>query len=203
MLIASCSGKPYVVKPSQDQSSVRPNKIFVLSHGWHTGLILSADQMNHDLPMLKKRFGDTLYYEFGWGDKGFYQAKKITTGLTLQAMFWSTGAVVHVVSVENSPYDYFPGSEITEICLGNSEFASLKKFISDSFYHDGHGNIVALTLGIYGDSQFYEGEGKYHIFNTCNKWTAKALKSAGMEIPYTFKLTAGSVMNYLKTASRQ
>ena len=33
--------------------------------------------------------------------------------------------------------------------------------------------------------------------NTCNRWTAKGLKSIGMDISPTLKLTAGSVMNYL------
>jgi len=34
--------------------------------------------------------------------------------------------------------------------------------------------------------------------NTCNKWTAKGLKSAGMDISPTFKLTAESIMDYLE-----
>ena len=34
--------------------------------------------------------------------------------------------------------------------------------------------------------------------NTCNKWTAKGLKSAGMDISPTFKLTADSIMDYVK-----
>ncbi len=34
--------------------------------------------------------------------------------------------------------------------------------------------------------------------NTCNTWTAKGLKSAGMDISPTFKLTADSIMDYMK-----
>ncbi|MFB8829603.1 hypothetical protein ACE0DR_10225 [Azotobacter sp. CWF10] len=30
--------------------------------------------------------------------------------------------------------------------------------------------------------------------NTCNKWTAKGLRSAGVDIFPAFKLTAGSIM---------
>ena len=54
-----------------------------------------------------------------------------------------------------------------------------------------------MNPGIYGNSQFYKAKGDFHIFNTCNKWTAKGLESAGMKISTTFKLTAGSIMNYL------
>ena len=52
--------------------------------------------------------------------------------------------------------------------------------------------------GLYGDSQFYKGVGDYHLMNTCNKWTAKGLESAGMDISPTFKLSAGSVMDYIR-----
>ena len=58
-------------------------------------------------------------------------------------------------------------------------------------------NLLKLQKGIYGDSQFYKGVGNFHLMNTCNKWTAKGLKSIGMGISPTFKLTAGSIMNYL------
>ena len=51
-----------------------------------------------------------------------------------------------------------------------------------------------MNHGIYGDSQFYKAKGEFHIFNTCNKWTAKGLESAGMNISTTFKLTASSIM---------
>ncbi len=27
-----------------------------------------------------------------------------------------------------------------------------------------------MRAGIYGDSQFYEGEGRYHLFSACDKW---------------------------------
>ena len=58
--------------------------------------------------------------------------------------------------------------------------------------------MIALGAGIYGDSQFYRGAGEYYLTNTCNKWTAKALQSAGMDISPGFKLTADSVMGYIK-----
>ena len=57
---------------------------------------------------------------------------------------------------------------------------------------------MPLSKGIYGDSQFYEGTGRYSMLNTCNVWTAKGLNSAGFDISPMFNLTAGSVMNYLE-----
>jgi hypothetical protein len=62
-------------------------------------------------------------------------------------------------------------------------------------YKNDKGQIVKLTKGIYVDSQFYKGVGDYYLMNTCNKWTAKGLKSAGMDISTHFKLSASSVMD--------
>ena len=58
--------------------------------------------------------------------------------------------------------------------------------------------MLALKNGIYGNSQFYKGVGDYYLMNTCNKWTAKGLKSIGMDISPIFKLTADSIMTYIK-----
>lgn len=196
--LSACSTKPYIVKEIHGELAAGDKKIYVLSHGWHTSLVIPAKDLEGDLPELKNRFGNISYIELGWGDKGFYQAEKVTTGLTLKALFWPSAAIIHAVAVPSSPYDYFPNSEVLEVCLTNPGYTSLKKFVANSFYRDEFGHLLELKKGIYGDSQFYEGVGDYYFLNTCNKWTAKGLKSAGMNLSTTFKLTAGSVMSYLR-----
>ena len=173
------------------------NEVYVVNHGWHTGFVVPASDIQQLIPELKNRFGNAPYIEFGWGDNEFYQAEEITSGVTLKAIFLPTDSVVHAVAVTRKADKYFKHSEVEKFCLEDPEFKSLVKFISSSFYRDESGNILKLNHGIYGDSQFYKAKGDFHIFNTCNKWTAKGLESAGMNISTTFKLTAGSIMNYL------
>lgn len=55
---------------------------------------MPSDVATTYLPDLEKRFGSVPFLEFGWGDKGFYQAETISAGLALQAMFWPTDAVM-------------------------------------------------------------------------------------------------------------
>jgi len=114
-------------------------------------------------------------------------------------MFWSEGAVIHVVAVPDSPLDYFAGQAIIDTCLTNNEFATLKMFLANSFQRDTAGHAVPLSEGIHGNSRFYDGAGRYYFFNTWNKWTAKALRSAGLDIAPMLTLTSGSVMSYLST----
>ena len=197
-LLTACSSKPYVVKHTEMPAAVGQEKIYIVSHGWHTGFVVPAKRIQNQLPKLRKRFGDIPYIEFGWGDKDFYQTKEITTGLTLNAILWPTESVIHAVAVPGKVDKYFANSIVEILCLSGKEYSSLLRFISESFYKDEHGEILELKSGIYGNSQFYKGVGNFYFMNTCNKWTAKGLKSAGMDISPTFKLTAGSIMDYVK-----
>lgn len=199
LLLAACSGQPYIVEPQPETDAIRSHKIYVVSHGWHAGLIIPSRELNQVVVELVTRFGDAAFYELGWGDKDFYQSQEITTGLTLHALFWSEGAVIHVVAVPESPLSYFAGEEIIDTCLTNKELATLKMFLANSFQRDAAGHAISLNEGIYGNSQFYGGAGRYYLFNTCNKWTAKALRSAGLDIAPMLTLTSGSVMSYLST----
>jgi len=173
------------------------NEVYVVNHGWHTGFVVPASGIHQAMPELKQRFENAPYIEFGWGDIEFYQAEEITAGITLKAIFLPTDSVVHAVLVPLKVDRYFKNSEVEKFCLEDSELESLIKFISSSFFRDESGSILKLNHGIYGDSQFYKAKGDFHIFNTCNKWTAKGLESAGMKISTTFKLTAASIMNFL------
>ncbi len=110
------------------------------------------------------------------------------------AMFWSSGAVMHIVAFSGKPERYFAGSEIKSLLLHTNQRNSLMRYLGRSFARDEEGNLIPLKQGIYGDSQFYAANGRYGILNTCNKWTAKGLESAGLTINPSLKLTAGSVM---------
>lgn len=83
---------------------------------------------------------------------------------------------------------------MTALSLTPGQNSSLLRYIGRSFARNERGELIPLKKGIYGDSQFYTANGRYGIFNTCNKWTAKGLESAGMTMNTSLKLTAGSVM---------
>jgi uncharacterized protein (TIGR02117 family) len=175
----------------------KEHAIYIRSNGWHTGFIIPAETLEAALPLLKTRFGDTPFMEVGWGDKGFYQAKKITSGLTLTAMFHSTGSVIHVVAVPEQIKTHYPTNKLEKLCLSHEEYTHFIDFIANSFAKDTTGTLIPLTKGIDGNSQFYEGIGTYHLLNTCNKWTAQGLQQAGLDIYPTVNLTSNGVMSYL------
>lgn len=200
---AGCSTKPQIVRNYyQDAGTSQQHNIYVLSHGWHTGIVVNAEDLNKLIPSLSQRFAKAGKYEIGWGDQGFYQAKEITTGLTLRAVFWPTPTVIHVVGLYKAPALSFPKSEVEKLTLSHESYSNLLEFLKSSFFFDDNSEPVSLRKGIYGDSQFYRAVGTYYLFNTCNKWTAKGLASAGFDISTFFKLSSESVISYVKKQNR-
>lgn len=198
LALTGCSTLPRALKPPPpDPLAPKPHVVHVLNHGWHTGILVNAADLNHILPALTNRFQGAAYYEMGWGDAGFYQAEQVTTRLTLQAMFHSSGSVIHLVAVRGDPWVEFSGSQWRSLQLSDAEHGGLLAYLRSSFQTNEAGGLLPQHPGIYGDSQFYTAAGRYHIFNTCNKWTAKALRSAGRPIRPALKLTSRSVMRSL------
>lgn len=203
VMLSACSTAPYVVNHVPEQNPLRSETIFVTQHGddtgnEHTGIILSAKDLESDSPFLTERFDNAKYYEVGWGEKDYYQAKRKTADLEIKALYWPTKTAIHIVALRKEPAEHFPRAEIIKLQLSNSEYNSLRRYISSTFYLDQSKQVMPLKSGLYGDDQFYLANGEYTILNTCNVWTAKALKSAGFDINPSNKLTAASVMGHLR-----
>lgn len=192
--------QPYVISPNSQHHNVvpiqYPARIYVVNHGWHTGVIIPGHLATHINPEIAKRFAAYQYLELGWGDAGFYQSESITTSLALKALLLPTESVVHIAGFNKEPFTYFNKSEIHAFAIPGEGVTHLIEYLKKSFGVK-NGKLLPLGPGLYGDSQFYRGFGRYYLWNTCNTWTAKAAHSAGIEINPIFKLTAESVMDAL------
>ena len=198
LLLGACATLPKAQRPVEPKHAVADQTIHIVSHGWHTGVIVETADLTRVMPVLAKRFPDAKYLEVGWGDAGFYQADKITAGLAIKALFWPTPTVVHVVGMDDEPERYFPYSEVRKVKVSREGMDQLMRFLKSSFRTTSQGEVIRMRHGLYGDSQFYQGTGDYHLFNGCNKWTSKALYSSGFDIHPTLKITSSSVMREVR-----
>lgn len=170
----------------------------MISHGWHTGLVVPSNIAFKIAPELQTRFADSNYIEFGWGDSGFYQADQISLFMILKAMLIPSETVVHTVGIKGDPVRYFSNSESKLLLLSDQELSHLVTFITRSFAKSNQ-SLINLRPGIYGDSQFYKATGSYYLLNTCNSWTAKGLNSIGMDLYPAFNLTSESIMSEVRS----
>ncbi len=166
-----------------------------MNHGWHAGIVLRlADIPAGTWPALVD-FPDTQYLEVGWGDMDYYQTPDAHMGLILKAALLPSASVLHIVGFNGPVQTYFPYSEIIEIELSSAGFEQLSRTIAASFSRDKAGNITSLGHGLYGNSHFYLSKETYHLFNTCNVWTARTLRSAGLPITPARAVTVEDLMS--------
>lgn len=182
---------------SADYNVTECKKIYVLKHRWHTGIIINRSESRELLSAISNDFNNSQYIEIGWGDKDFYMSEKGTFFLALKAIFWPTESVLHVAEINSHPLWLFKEQEIIEIELTEENFNKLIKYLNKSFSLDSNKHNIKLGKGLYGNSRFYLSDEHYHLFKTCNVWTARGFKIADIPIKPCFALTSKNVMKQL------
>jgi len=195
-LAVSCSTCAAPVSETLAPSESEPRKtIYLVNHGWHAGIVLRrADIPDNIWPKLGN-FPDMEYLEVGWGDKDYYQIPDPHLGFILKAALLPTASVLHIVGFNDHVPAYFPYSEIIRIELSSAGFERLSRTIASSFALDKAGNTTSPSPGRYGNSRFYLSRETYHLFNTCNVWTARALRTAGLPITPATATSVGNLMS--------
>jgi len=178
--------------PSEQESL---KMIYLVSHGWHAGIVLRRADIPDSIWPAPDDFSDVQYLEVGWGDRDFYQTPDPRMGLILKAALSPTASVLHIVGFNRPVQVYFPYSEIIGIELPPAGFEHLSRTIAQSFARDRDGYVVSLGPGLYGNSRFYLSRESYHLFNTCNVWTARALRAAGLPITPATAIRVESLMS--------
>jgi uncharacterized protein (TIGR02117 family) len=177
--------------------------IHVVSHGWHTGIVLSRLDMVNYFGFLDGYLRESPYYEFGWGEEDFYQAETSTVSLALKALFWKNKTVMHVVAIPAVPEKHYNRNDIVELKVSKSGLDHLKRELRASFKFDENSRPYPLGKGLYGESRFFKAEGYYLFTNTCNRWTATMLQTAGVPMNTVFTARARSVISQAEEAKKR
>ena len=177
--------------------------IYVINHGWHTGIAVRRANIPDGVGPEHADVANSEYLEVGWGAREFYMAPEGTLGLALKAVLWPSPAVLHVVGFDGPVQQFFPQREIVEILVSDRGFQRLAAFIGDAYAKDGSGRKIVLGRGQYANSRFYAAREKYSLLKTCNTWTARALRSAGLPITSLYAVSAGNVMDQIRPLGRR
>jgi uncharacterized protein (TIGR02117 family) len=176
--------------------------VWLVDHGWHTGLVLRADDVPAGLWPERRDFPAARFLEVAWGDRDFYTAPEGTLGLALKAAFASRQSVLHVVGFHAPVVEYFPASAVVELHLSRAGLAALARFVDAAHARNGGGRAPRIEAGLYGDGGFYPATGRYSLVNTCNTWIASALRAAGCPITPLWAATAGGLLRQARAFGR-
>lgn len=181
LLVTGCAAQPTVSSAPKPVPGTE-NLIFVTSNGWHSSIAVARTDLPPDRIPEAADFPHARYLEFGWGDGEYYPSKHATIAMTLRAALVPTPAVVHVAGLGADPSSSFSSSEVIVLQADPVMFAHLIDFINASFARAGALRATAMGPGLYATSHFYPATGSFHLNNTCNTWTARALMAAGFDV---------------------
>jgi hypothetical protein len=105
--LAACAGR---AAPALVADSTASRSVYVISNGWHTGLVLPRGQVSAEVWPEQGELGPAPYLEVGWGDSAAYLADRMTVRLALSAAFGSASAVASAPGR--------PASEYGRLCHG-------------------------------------------------------------------------------------
>ena len=195
--LATCETAP---PPPPDDDGSRTHLVRVASNGWHTAIIVPATALaGTGLLPEAADFPDAAFLEFGWGDRVYYPAKEKTLTMTLAAALVPTAAVMHMAGLAAAPEDgTSSGPEVVSVALTEAGLGRLVEALSTEFERPAGGRAAPVSRGLYPGSRFYHARGQFHLFNTCNTWTARMLRAAGVALSPSGIVTADGLMARLR-----
>ena len=166
LLLGACAHQP------PDGACEPTRTLYVVSHGWHSGVVVERGDLVKQVPDLAAAIGRDGPVEVGWGEERFYQARETSVGMALSAVLKPNPSVLQVVPFAGSPRTYFVNSEMREVRTDEAGYAAALDYIAASFKPE----MERLGRSLYGEGWFYRAEGSFHLFNNCNTWVATVLQ---------------------------
>jgi len=152
-------------------------RIYVADNGVHTDLILPAAAFR-DIArpehLRDPRYGAEPYLAFGWGDRDFYLHTAtwgdVNAWRVAKAMVGAGSTVLHVAHVPEPR----AGGPVRTLLLRPEEYRRLVEHVRTSFA----AGPVVRGYGV--RDAFYTARGGYSAIRTCNEWTGRGLRKAGV-----------------------
>ena len=122
--------------------------------------------------------------EIGLGDRRFYLEcptwADAKVSIMLGAFCGLHSTAMHVTWLKG---DFENGPRCRSLSLDGEQYRQLCLFMSASFTRDASQRAIHIPApGYTTDDAFYEAQGRYNTFETCNTWTGRALAAAGVRV---------------------
>ena len=180
----------FVTLGSVEEKGAKNQTIYVYSNGFHTDIILpiSHGYVRKNLAPILNDFPASVqaieYVAIGWGSKAAYTSMVEITNLPLKTIFTAISGdetVFHVMPIRRQ-IDVI-SNQTYAFDISEAGFKRLVDFIAKDIKLDnlGHAQLLHGISQGYGDV-YFQAKGTYWPLVTCNVWTGRALRAAGVQI---------------------
>jgi uncharacterized protein (TIGR02117 family) len=181
LALAGCSTLHERKVPAASEADAGPRVvIYVVKRRWHTDIGFNAADVPLPLAAVRAKLPAAHYLLFGFGDRHYLVNKGRSTAGLLGAV-WPGPGVVLVTGLTATPEKAFAEDGVIRLTLSADQARRLEEFVWKTLATV-DGVPTALGAGPYDGSYYYASNLGYSGLNTCNTWTAEALKVAGLPV---------------------
>lgn len=163
--------------------------LYILTNGVHTDIVVPVRNAWMDwrevIPYANTVARDTLrqYLAMGWGDRGFYLETPTWADLKFSTAFKAATGLSRSAIHATFYRTIKEGDDCRSFTVSHEQYARLVTYITSTLKTDANGHALYIdTDANYGKHDaFYEANGSYNVFYTCNTWANNALKSCGQK----------------------
>jgi uncharacterized protein (TIGR02117 family) len=178
----------YVRMGKEDSRDADAVDIYIRSNGVHTDFVLPV----HSALMAWDTFiapqtcnADSAYgyIAIGWGDKGFFLNTPTWDDLTFSTAFVAAAGIgesaMHVDYLQSPPKT---GARGKCVRISQQQYKALIAYIRSSFLLRNNAPLLIDHAGYGKRDKFFEANGRYSLFMTCNEWTGDGMQAADINV---------------------
>lgn len=184
-------------------NSKKEIEIFIRTNGVHTDIVVpiknEIKDWSEEIQFQQTKSKDSImnYLSFGWGDKGFYLDTPTWADLKASTAFNASFGLGESAMHTTFYRTIKQGDDCVKLIISKQDYQLLVHYIEDSFERNKNSLPIFITATTYGNNDsFYEANGKYSLFFTCNTWANNALKSANQKAAFWTNYDQGILQHY-------
>ena len=200
LVILSCSSGGKRLPPDPGAGGYE-YEVYIVNKNIHTGIIIPVNEISRRMIEALTLFPESEYADFGWGEEVFYQSPGKKYCLGIRAVLIPSSSVMRVEGFSNLLEEVVRWSGYAiRFTLTEREFERLCGYIDSSFSRGENGELLETSRKLGGEIVFFKSVYRYHLFNTCNTWVARALENAGLDVSPLLVITAGNLYDEVNGA---
>jgi len=179
--LAGCASQYGPMPAATDPATEGPTRTFVavVQRDWHTDICLRMDDVDAWVASLARGFDGARVLCFGFGERQYVVERRHDPLTMIGALMPSEAAILMTV-LRAAPEAAFGAQNVVEVPVDDAGLAGVQRYLRASLQTDATGSPRRLANGPYEGSLFFAASGTYDALHTCNTWTARASRSAGL-----------------------
>jgi uncharacterized protein (TIGR02117 family) len=194
---------PKITVNSEAVNQPKQIAIFIKTNGVHTDIVVPIKNNIKDWTT-EIKFENTInkdasatYLALGWGDKGFYldtpEWSDLKASTAFNAAFGLGNSAIHTTFYKTITEN----KNCVKIEISEDNYKNLIHYIENSFQFDSNQKPIFIPAITYGKNDgFYEANGKYSLFHTCNSWANNALVNSNQKAAFWTVTDSGIFCHY-------